>query len=416
MFKCLKKQSKKILIIILLVFLNFNIINFSYAVDDNDFDYVWIDEAVEEGKTIKEPEVLSRHAVIYDRTSKTVIWGKDEMTETPMASTTKIMTAIVMCEKLGEERMKETVEVCKEAAYTNGSSMGIKTGDKVTYHDLLYGLMLPSGNDAAVQIAISIAGSVENFAELMNEKAKELGLEHTHFVTPHGLDREGHYTTAKELAIITDCALSNPMIAKVVATESYTVTINGYPKNLNNSNELLGYLNGVTGVKTGYTSGAGRCLVTSSNRDGFEIITVVLGSDTKKIRTKDSIRLIEYAYKNYELKNIEELIQEEYKDWCELNEKRIYVYKGVKTNPEIYMEEIQSKIYPVKENTDIIIDSEVKTNYEAPLAKESVVGKIILQIDGEVIEEVRIKTREEIKRKEIKEYFIQFMELFKQVI
>ena len=143
MFKCLKKQSKKILIIILLVFLNFNIINFSYAVDDNDFDYVWIDEAVEEGKTIKEPEVLSRHAVIYDRASKTVIWGKNEKTETPMASTTKIMTAIVMCEELGEERMKETVEVCKEAAYTNGSSMGIKTGDKVTYHDLLYGLKLP---------------------------------------------------------------------------------------------------------------------------------------------------------------------------------------------------------------------------------------------------------------------------------
>ena len=416
MFKCLKKQSKKILIIILLVFLNFNIINFSYAVDDNDFDYVWIDEAVEEGKTIKEPEVLSRHAVIYDRASKTVIWGKNEKTETPMASTTKIMTAIVMCEELGEERMKETVEVCKEAAYTNGSSMGIKTGDKVTYHDLLYGLMLPSGNDAAVQIAISIAGSVENFAELMNKKAKELGLEHTHFVTPHGLDREGHYTTAEELAIITDCALSNPTIAKVISTKQYTVTINGYPTTLNNSNELLGYLDGVTGVKTGFTNGAGRCLVTSVNRNGFEIITVVLGSDTKKIRTKDSIRLIEYAYKNYELKNIEELIQEEYKNWCELNEKRIYVYKGVKTNPEIYMEEIQSKIYPVKENTDIIIESEVQTNYEAPLARESVVGKITLQIDGNVIEEIRIKTREEIKRKEIKEYFMQFMELFKQVI
>ena len=416
MFKCLKKQSKKILIIILLVFLNFNIINFSYAVDDNDFDYVWIDEAVEEGKTIKEPEVLSRHAVIYDRASKTVIWGKNEKTETPMASTSKIITAIVMCEELGEERMKETVEVCKEAAYTNGSSMGIKTGDKVTYHDLLYGLMLPSGNDAAVQIAISIAGSVENFAELMNKKAKELGLEHTHFVTPHGLDREGHYTTAEELAIITDCALSNPTIAKVISTKQYTVTINGYPKNLNNSNELLGYLDGVTGVKTGFTNGAGRCLVTSVNRNGFEIITVVLGSDTKKIRTKDSIRLIEYAYKNYELKNIEDLIQEEYKNWFELNEKRIYVYKGVKTNPEIYMEEIQSKIYPVKENTDIIIESEVQTNYEAPLARESVVGKITLQIDGNVIEEIRIKTREEIKRKEIKEYFMQFMELFKQVI
>lgn len=411
-----REKYKKIIFIAFIVLLNFNIVNISYAIDDNDFDYVWIDEAIEEGKTIKDPEVLSRHAVIYDRASKTVIWGKDEMTETPMASTTKIMTAIVMCEELGEERMQETVEVCKEAAYTNGSSMGIKTGDKVTYHDLLYGLMLPSGNDAAVQIAISIAGSVENFAELMNEKAKELGLEHTHFVTPHGLDRESHYTTAKELAIITDCALSNPMIAKVVSTESYTVTINGYPKTLNNSNELLGYLNGVTGVKTGYTSGAGRCLVTSSNRDGFEIITVVLGSDTKKIRTKDSIRLIEYAYKNYQLKNIEELVQDEYREWCKLNQKRIYVNKGVKTNPEIYLEEIQNKIYPITQNTNIMIDSEVETNYEAPMEANTVVGKITVQIDGKLIEEIEIKTKEEIKRKEIKEYFIQFMEIFKQVI
>lgn len=410
------KKIYKIIFIAFILLLNLNIVNISYAIDDNDFDYAWIDEAVEEGKTIKEPEVLSRHAVIYDRTSKTVIWGKDEMTETPMASTTKIMTAIVMCEELGEERMQETVEVCKEAAYTNGSSMGIKTGDKVTYQDLLYGLMLPSGNDAAVQIAISIAGSVENFADLMNRKAEELGLEHTHFVTPHGLDMPGHYTTAKELAIITDCALSNPMIAKVVSTESYTVTINGYPKNLNNSNELLGYLNGVTGVKTGYTSGAGRCLVTSSNRDGFEIITVVLGSDTKKIRTKDSIRLIEYAYKNYELKNIEELIQDEYKSWCKLNEKRIYANKGVKTNPEVYLEEVQNKIYPVTENTDIIVNSQVQIDYEAPLNKDTVVGRITLQIDGNIIEEIEIKTKEEIKRKEIKEYFIQFMELFKEVI
>lgn len=411
-----RERYKKIIFIAFIVLLNFNIVNISYAIDDNEFDYVWIDEAIEEGKTIKDPEVLSRHAVIYDRASKTVIWGKDEMTETPMASTTKIMTAIVMCEELGEERMQETVEVCKEAAYTNGSSMGIKTGDKVTYHDLLYGLMLPSGNDAAVQIAISIAGSVENFAGLMNKKAEELGLEHTHFVTPHGLDRESHYTTAKELAIITDCALSNPMIAKVVSTESYTVTINGYPKTLNNSNELLGYLNGVTGVKTGYTSGAGRCLVTSSNRDGFEIITVVLGSDTKKIRTKDSIRLIEYAYKNYQLKNIEELVQDEYREWCKLNQKRIYVNKGVKTNPEIYLEEIQNKIYPITQNTNIMIDSEVETNYEAPMEANTVVGKITVQIDGKLIEEIEIKTKEEIKRKEIKEYFIQFMEIFKQVI
>ena len=142
--------------------------------------------------------------------------------------------------------------------------------------------MLCSGNDAAVQIAISIAGSVENFSNLMNQKAQNLGLNNTHFVTPHGLDRDAHYTTAYELAIITDNALKNSKIRQVVSTKEYTVNINGYPKAISNTNELLGYLNGVKGVKTGYTSKAGRCLVSYVERDGFELITVVLGADTRK--------------------------------------------------------------------------------------------------------------------------------------
>ena len=412
-----KLKHKTIWLISLIIAFSLINVNYSYAIDDEEeFDYVWVDEAIEEGQNVEIPEIYSRSAVVYDRTSKTIIWEKNEKQEVPMASTTKIMTAIVMVEELGEERLKEQVEVCQEAANTGGSTLGIKLKDKITYYDLLYGLMLPSGNDAAVQIAISIAGSVEEFAELMNKKAEELGLEHTHFITPHGLDREGHYTTPEELAIIADYALSNSIIAKVVSTKSHTVTINGYPKTLSNSNELLGYLNGVTGVKTGFTNGAGRCLVTSVNRNGFEIIVVVLGADTKKIRTKDSIKLIEYTYKNYELKNLEELVQNEYKEWCSLNKKRIYVYKGVKTNPEVVLKELKYKIYPVLKNANIIIDSEVNTNYEAPLERDAEVGKITVEIEGNTIEEIKIKTKEEIKRKDIKEYFIEFMELFKQVI
>lgn len=408
----IKNLLKTILLIILL---NFSIT--SFAVEDPDeWNYIWLDEAIEEGQTIEIPTIYSRSAVIYDRTSKTVIWGKNENQEVPMASTTKIMTAIVMVEELGEEGLKNQVEVCQEAANMNGSSLGIKTGDKITYYDLLYGLMLPSGNDAAVQIAISISGSVEEFTKLMNIKADELGLKNTHFVTPHGLDREEHYTTAKELAIITDYALSNPIISKVVSTKKYTVTINGYPKTISNSNELLGYLDGVTGVKTGFTNGAGRCLVTSVNRNGFEIITVVLGADTKKIRTKDSIRLIEYTYKNYELRNIEELIQNEYRNWCYLNKKRIYVYKGIKTNPEVILDNIEYKIYPVLKNSNIIVESSVNTEYEAPLEQNTEVGKISVQIDDNMIEEIKIKTKEEIKRKDVKIYFIEFMQLLKQVI
>lgn len=395
--------------------MNICIVNFSYA-DDNDFEYVWIDEAVEEVYTTDELQILSNSAVIYDRTSKTVIWGKNEDTPVPMASTTKIMTALVMVDELGEEGLKKEVEVCQEAANTGGSSLGIKTGDKLTFNDLLYGLMLPSGNDAAVQIAISIAGSVEEFANLMNKKAEDIGLENTKFVTPHGLDREGHYTTARELAIITDYAISNPIIAKVVSTERHMVNINGYTKALSNSNELLGYLNGVTGVKTGYTSGAGRCLVTSVERNGFNIIVVVLGADTKKIRTKDSIKLIEYTYKNYELRNLEELIIDEYMNWCRINKDRIYIYKGIQTKTEVYLCDVKYKEIPVMKNRQININSEVKTYFEAPLYKDTYVGKIVAEIDGKVIEEVLIKSKETIKRKEVFDYFMEFTNLYKQVI
>jgi len=276
--------------------------------------------------------------------------------------------------------------------------------------------MLCSGNDAAVQIAISVAGSVENFANLMNQKAIELGLQNTHFVTPHGLDKDGHYTTALELAILTDYALNNSKIAEVVNTASYTVTINGYPKALSNTNELLGYLNGVNGVKTGYTSKAGRCLVTSVKRDDMNIITVVLGADTRKIRTQDSIKLIEYAYKNYKLINVEELVQSEYEAWCKINAKRIKVNKGVIRTPEIYREERKYTQYPLRENENITIDTTATTKFEAPLDSNTEVGKIIVQKGDIVIDEISIKTAETVKRKGVLNYFIDIMQILKIVI
>lgn len=161
-------KIKKILsLILLIIIINLSIITPSFAnvEDPDEWNYIWLDEAIEEAQTIKEPSVLSRYAVVYDRASGTVIWGKDENTPVPMASTTKMMTAIVMMEIVGEEHLNDTVTVSKEAASTIGSRLGLNTGDKITYNDLLYGLMLCSGNDAAVEIAISTTGSVENFVE-----------------------------------------------------------------------------------------------------------------------------------------------------------------------------------------------------------------------------------------------------------
>lgn len=231
----MKKTRKLLIVFIIIVYLSLPV--FAINGDYEELDYIWLEEEVNKAKEVEEPKINSRYGVVYDRASKTVIWGKDETREVPMASTTKIMTAIVMLENIAN--LNEKIIVEKKAAGIGGSRLGLKTGDEITYVDLLYGLLLCSGNDAATQIAISVGGSVEGFAKMMNNKAEELGLQHSNFVTPHGLDSNNHYTTAYELAVITDYALDIEKFAEIVSTKTYTVNINGNKKIINNTNELL---------------------------------------------------------------------------------------------------------------------------------------------------------------------------------
>ena len=244
----------------------------------------------------------------------------------------------------------------------------------------------------------------------MNKKAEDLGLKNSHFITPHGLDEEKHYTTAYELALIADYALDNPKIAQVVKTKTYTVRINNNSKTISNTNELLGYLDGVNGVKTGFTNGAGRCLVTSVERDGFNIITVVLGADTKKIRTRDSIKLIEYVYSNYELVNLEQLINEQFNEWKKINEKRVYIYKGKEDNVEVDLEDLEYKVYPIKKDKLKHISIETKNAkmyFEAPVNRGEMVGIITLSIGNEELMNIKILTTGTVEKKEIKDYIFE---------
>ena len=270
------------------------------------------------------PNINSRAAIVIDRNSNTILYGKNEKEKRKMASTTKIMTCIIVLEN---GNLNDIVEVSKKSAGTGGSRLGLKTGDKITVKDLLYGLMLCSGNDAAVALAEHVGGSIEDFSKLMNDKAAKLNLENTHFVTPHGLDNDEHYTTAYELALLSNYALKNKDFAQIVGTKSYTVTINNYTKTLSNTNELLGTLNGIYGIKTGFTNGANRCLVTASKRGNMDIICVVLGADTKNFRTKDSIKLIEYVFKEYEPVNLNTLIKEKFDTWQKENLNDFYIEK-----------------------------------------------------------------------------------------
>lgn len=416
------KKTKKIVsvilvIIILTMILSIHTNTFAYEIEE-DTDYIWLKEEISNVSTdpIKEPKLSSRYALVLDRDSKAILYSKDENKRVPMASTTKIMTAIVLIENLGVNNdftLNTQIEVCKQAGTIGGSRLGLKTGDKITINDLLYGLMLCSGNDAAIQIAVSIGGSVEGFANLMNQKAEELGLKDSHFVTPHGLDMPEHYTTAYELALIADYALNIEKISEVVKTKTYTVAINGNSKTITNTNELLGYLNGVNGVKTGFTNGAGRCLVTSVNRNGFNIVTVVLGADTKKIRTKDSISLIEYTYANYERIDLEQLINEKFNEWRKINEKRINVYKGKKNNIKVKLGDCKYKIYPIKKDNinDINIAMEnIQINFEAPVSINSKLGNLILSIGENELMNIEILTNENIERKGIGDYILECLE------
>lgn len=231
------------------------------------------------------------------------------------------------------------------------------------------------GNDAAISLAEYVAGDVTDFAELMNKKALELGLKDTHFITPHGLDEEEHYTTAYELAIITDYALNIEEIGKIVKTKSYTVNINGHTKNINNTNELLGYLEGVYGVKTGFTNGANRCLVTSVRRGDMDLICVVLGADTKKDRGRDSIKLIEYIFSNYQMVDVKFMIEDNFDSLVDIT--NFDIIKGQNNNLKIDLEENNITLYPAhkKDINDIRVETQIEKILNAPVSRNEIIRK-----------------------------------------
>ena len=365
------------------------------------------------------PTINSRAYVVIDRNSNTVLIGKNENQRKKMASTTKIMTAMIVIEN---SNLSDTVEVSKKAASTGGSRLGLKTGDKLTVLDLLYGLMMRSGNDSAVALAEHVAGSITGFAELMNKKAETLGLSNTHFVTPHGLDEDEHYTTAYELALLSNYAMNNEIFAQIVGTKNYTITINGYPKSLTNTNELLGVLNGVYGIKTGFTNGANRCLVTCCKRGDMDIICVVLGADTKKYRTTDSIKLIEYAFSNFTYVNIDQIISEHFESWKIDNLTSFRINKGISNKLDLQYESPQYPMISIRNDLINNLDILINCNFilDAPVTSRTSIGTITLTLENQTIYSGNIVTNYDIQKKNILDYLFYFYKnsynIFNQVL
>lgn len=232
--------------------------------------------------------------VLMDGQTGRLLYQKNEQKQSLIASTTKIMTALVVCEQCN---VLDRVRIPKEAVGVEGSSIYLQEGEVLTVQELLYGLMLHSGNDAAVALAVYCGGTIESFAQLMNDKARALGLRNTHFVNPHGLDAPDHYSCAEDLAMIAAYAMENPVFAKTVSTKTVNIT----NRSLRNHNKLLWQIEGADGVKTGYTKAAGRILVSSAVRQGRRLICVTISDPND---WKDHKTLIDKGFHEYTLCNV----------------------------------------------------------------------------------------------------------------
>lgn len=242
--------------------------------------------------------VNARCAIAVDAKSKIVLFEKSSHDIVPMASTTKIITALVTI-KYGN--LDKKVEISEKAAKINGSTVGYKKGEQISLRELLVGLMLRSGNDAAIAISEGLAGSVEEFVRLMNEYGNEIGLMDTHFESPHGLDSEYHYTTAYDLAIAAIKAKENEIFTEIVGSKVFHGEEYGFSRSYNNINKILWLIPEADGVKTGYTGNAGKCLVTSLKIQSNDVVVVVLNSTTRWEETK---KITEYIDKNYSYKKM----------------------------------------------------------------------------------------------------------------
>jgi D-alanyl-D-alanine carboxypeptidase (penicillin-binding protein 5/6) len=333
----------------------------------------------------KNPSLNCVSCVVIDQESGRVLYGKNSNAPLPMASTTKIVTAVIALEK---GNLNDIVVVSKKAASIHGSSAGLKPGESVSLEELLYGLMLRSGNDCAIAISEYIAGSTEEFVKLMNEKAIELGAFSTSFKTPHGLDAKDHYTTAEDLARITAFAMSNDTFSNIVSTKTISKGSSGdFNRSYSNINKFLYRIDNSDGVKTGFTGNAGKCLVASVKNPYGRFICVVLNSSD---RWRDAEKLVNYANNNYKFVKL-----------MENNEavKRFKVYGG---NTKYINGQVKGDIYlPVlpDEISNIKIEVFAPSVLFSPVKSGEIIGNIAISIDEKIVAKYPVYSDREVKRK-----------------
>ncbi len=316
------------------------------------------------------PQVTADAALVMETRSAEVLFEKGGYQPRHPASLTKILTGIVALE-MGNPQ--DTVSVSRRAAYVQGSSMHLEPGQEYRFEDLIAGLLIKSANDGAVAIAEHISGSVEGFANLMNERAKAIGALHTHFKNPHGLTRPGHLTTAYDIALITRYALNNPEFARLVATKERDIgRLDGDVQvRLRNTNRLLWSYLGADGVKTGTTSMAGECLVASASRGDMHLIVVVMHSDR---RWEDAVDLLEWGFEAFEI--VQPLNAGQVVGW-------LNVRWGMEASVPVVLEEDLVAVVPKGQAPNLKVTTQLLPDTRAPVKEGEPLGQAILARNGE---------------------------------
>ena len=337
--------------------------------------------------------VSAHAAALIDADSGRILWTKNADEQMSMASTTKIMTALVAIENAD---IKGEVVIPAKAVGVEGSSVCLKEGEILTLEELLYAMLLESANDAAAAIAIHVGGSIEDFAMMMNERAAQMGLESTSFANPHGLDAEGHFTTAHELAVIAAEALKNPDFAKMVSTYRHQIPFGKESRRyLLNHNKMLKLYDGAIGVKTGFTKKSGRCLVSAAERDGLRLVAVTLNAPSD---WSDHRAMLDYGFENYEMREIVKPGEFGFRLSCIGGEE-----------PEITVTNTEGfKVCMKKGDSDVKVTVNLPRFVYAPVEAGENLGEVIIKKNGEEIGILAICTECGSKEKIYKRKFLWF--------
>lgn len=355
-----------------------------------------------------EPKVNARSAILIENDSCRILWGKEPHEKRAMASTTKIMTCIVAIEN---GNLKDKVKVSRRASLAPKVKMYVKPDEEYILEDLLYALMLQSFNDVAIAIAEHVGGSVEEFCQMMTDKAKEIGANNTNYITPNGLDAQEHYSTAYDLAIIARYALSNELFRKIIVTRNYSILKsngNSKDKQLTNKDAFLDSYEGANGVKTGFTSQAGYCFVGSVEKNDIHLISVVLGSGwypNRTIKWKDTTKIMNYGYKNY---SIQQILKPN------TDYKAIPIINGKKESINSYIDGEYD--YPMCEEDKVHLTYNVPDDLEAPVYKEQIIGSACLYVNDIMIKKFYIKSKDVVERVNVQYYFRKILDQWLEFI